>query len=131
VKRSTLLIQRKETVVLADRRNEQEIAVWAREWNERSAHLVELVGEIDRGSLGPAVALLQEVRECRRQLAAPPALELRSRWRFALDEIWEAACSTLYGDLEPARQHVDAALRNVREMDSILEVWTHRSWARR
>jgi hypothetical protein len=108
--------------VLADRRNEHEIAVWAREWKERSAHLIELVGEIDRGSLRPAVELLQEVRDCRR-LADPPASELRSRWRHALDEIWEAACSTLYGDLEPARQHVDAALRNVQELHSILEVW--------
>jgi hypothetical protein len=123
LKGSTLSIKRKETVVLADCRNEHEIAVWAREWNERSGRLVELVGEIDRGSLGPAVALLQEVRDCRRRLADPPALELRSRWRSALDEIWEAACSTLYGDLEPARRHVDAALRNVQELQSILEVW--------
>ena len=109
--------------MLADCRNGHEITTWAREWNERSAHLIELIEEIDRGGLGLAVELLREVRECRR-LADPPHTELRSRWRNALDELWEAACSTLYGDLEPARQHADEAVRKVQELRSILEVWT-------
>lgn len=102
--------------------NGQEVAAWAREWTERSAHLVELVEGIDRGGLEPALELLQEVRECRR-LADPPGPELRSHWRRALDEIWEAARSTLYGDLEPARQHADAALQDVQEMRILLEAW--------
>jgi hypothetical protein len=109
--------------VLADRGNGHEITTWAREWNERSAHLIELIEEIDSGGLGPVLELLREVRECRRRLADPPVLELRLRWRSALDEIWEAACSTLYGDLDPARRHADAALRDIQELHALLEAW--------
>jgi hypothetical protein len=109
--------------VLADCRNPHKITAWAREWNERSTHLVELIEEIDRSGPGPAVELLREVRECRLQ-ADPPVTELRSRWWNALDELWEAACSTLYGDLEPARQHADAAIRKIQELHSILEACT-------
>jgi hypothetical protein len=98
-----------------------EIAAWGRQWNERSAHLLELVAGIDHGSLEPAAELLQELRECRRRLADPPHPELRSLWHRALDEIWEAARSTLYGDLGPARQHADAALHHGQVMRRILE----------
>jgi hypothetical protein len=98
-----------------------EIAAWVREWNAGNAHLLQLVEEVDHGGPDSAVELLQEVRECRRRLADPPDPELRSRWRRALDEIWEAACSMLYGDLGPARQHTDAALGSIQEMRRILE----------
>jgi hypothetical protein len=105
------------------RRNLPEIASWAREWRERSDHLAELVERVNRGGVEPAMELLQEIRECRRRLAEPPAPELRSHWRRALDETWEAACSTLYGDLEPARRHADAALGSLHEMRGMLEGW--------
>lgn len=94
---------------------------WAKEWREQRVLLHCLLAAIDRESLTPASALLDWVRECRRTLADPPDPRLRSLCHYALDEIWEAACSILYGDLEPARQHTDAALRHVREMEEILE----------
>jgi hypothetical protein len=113
---------KKGTSGLADTSgNGDEIAAWAKEWNERNAHLLQLVEGFDRGGLDSAVELLQEVRECRRRLADPPDPKLRNCWRRALDEIWEAACSTLYGDLGPARQHTDAALGSIQEMRGILK----------
>jgi hypothetical protein len=92
-----------------------------RGWNDRSAVLLDLLAGIDGDALATASALLAWVRECRRNLADPADPRLRSLCHHALDEIWEAACSTLYGDLGPARRHADAALRDVREMRELLE----------
>lgn len=103
------------------RRSGLEAALWAREWNQQNTVLCHLLGGMDSDTLAPASALLDWVRECRRTLADPPDPRLRSLCHRALDEIWEAACSILYGDLGPARQHTDAALHHVREMEEILE----------
>jgi hypothetical protein len=101
----------------------REVFPWIREWNDRSARLLQLIAAIDGDGLESAAELLQEVRECRRRLIELPEPELRLRWYSTLDEIWEAACSTLYGDLGPARQHADAALGSIHEMREILESW--------
>ena len=102
------------------RGNRREIAAWAREWNERSTHLLQLIGDIDHDGLASAVELLREGGECRR-LADPPDSELRSLWHRALDEVWEAARSTLYGDLEPARRHADNALGSMQKIREVLQ----------
>jgi hypothetical protein len=101
-------------------RTAPEAAPWVRGWNDRSAVLFDLLAGIDGDALATASALLAWVRECRRNLADPADPRLRSLCHHALDEIWEAACSTLYGDLGPARWHADAALRDVGEMREIL-----------
>jgi hypothetical protein len=98
-----------------------EAALWAREWRDRSTALHGLLAAVDRESLAPASALLAWVRQCRLTLADPPDPRLRSLSHCTLDEIWEAACSFLYGDLEPARRHTDAALRYVGDMEEILQ----------
>ncbi len=102
------------------RRSAPEAALWVRGWNERSAVLLDLLAGIDGDTLASASALLAWVRECRRSLDDPADPRLRSLCHHALDETWEAACSTLYGDLEPARRHAEAALRDVREVQEIL-----------
>ncbi len=102
------------------RRSAPEAAPWVRGWNERSAVLLDLLAGIDGDALAAASALLAWVRECRRSLDAPPDPRLRSLCHHTLDETWEAACSILYGDLEPARRHAEAALRDVQEVREIL-----------
>jgi len=99
-----------------------------REWEEQNAVLRELLAGIDhdgdgRDGLAPVSALLERVRECRRRLADPSDAGLRNLWHRALDEISEATCASLYGDLGPARQHADAALGYLRQMQEILRVW--------
>jgi hypothetical protein len=89
---------------------------WVAGWNERSAVLLDLLGDLDGNTPETASALLEWVRECRRALADPPDPRLRSLCHRVLDEIWEAAYSGLYGDLVPAGHHASAALRKVREM---------------
>jgi hypothetical protein len=108
-------------VIVDLRRQEPEAALWAREWRDRSTALYALLAAVDLESLAPASALLDWVRQCRLTLADPPDPRLRSLRHCTLDEIWEAACSFLYGDLEPARQHTDAALRCVGDMEEILQ----------
>jgi hypothetical protein len=115
---------RKRTVLLVDPSGpERELVAWATAWNEWSTPLLHKVEGINSDGLASANRVLREIRECRRQLSDPPDPELRSLWHCMLDEIWEAACSTLYGDLEPARQHVDAALGSVQEIKGILQSW--------
>jgi hypothetical protein len=109
-------------VIANTRRPALEAAPWVRGWNERSAVLLDLLAAIDGDALAAAAALLAWVRECRLSLEDPADPRLRSLCRHALDEVWEAACSTLYGDLGPARHHADAALRDVREMREVLDL---------
>jgi hypothetical protein len=109
------------SVIAKTRRSSPEAASWVRGWNDRSAVLIDLLAGIDGDALAAAAALLAWVRECRLSLDDPADPRLRSLCHHALDETWEAACSTLYGDLGPARRHAEAALRDVREMREILE----------
>ncbi len=114
----------REVLVLVDPcRNSSEAAAWARTWETQNTALLHLLAGMDRDGLEPAAALLEQVRECRRHLADPPSPELRGLWHRALDEIWEAAHANLYGDLAPARQHADRALRHLSEMRKVLESW--------
>ncbi len=106
--------------MIGDPRRQLEATTWAREWDAQNDVLHHLLEGIDSGTLAPASALLDWVRECRRTLADPPDPNLRKLCHRTLDKIWEAGCSILYGDLGPARQHMDAALRHVREMEEIL-----------
>jgi hypothetical protein len=103
------------------RRTVSEAAPWVRGWKDRSLVLIDLLAAIDGDALAAAAALLAWVRECRRSLGAPPDPRLRSLCRRILEETWEAACSTLYGDLGPARQHAEAALQDVRDVWEILD----------
>jgi hypothetical protein len=101
------------------RRNGREAAAWVRDWSERSARLLKRIAGIDCDALESAAELLREVRECRRR-PEPADPVLRSLWHRALDDSWEAACSALYGDLGPARQHADNAFHRVQEMRRLL-----------
>lgn len=103
------------------RRPSLETAPWVRGWNERSAVLLDLLAAIDGDALTAAAALLAWVRECRLSLEDPADPRLRSLCHHVLDETWEAARSTLYGDLGPARKHAEAARHDVREMRKILD----------
>jgi hypothetical protein len=96
-------------------------ALWARDWRDRSAALLALLAAVDREAPESASALLAWVRHCRLTLPDPPDLKLRNLRSGTLDEVWEAARSILYGDLEPARLHTDAALRCVRDIDEFLQ----------
>jgi hypothetical protein len=108
-------------VIANTRRSAIEAAPWVRGWNERSLVLINLLAAIDGEALAAAAALLAWVRECRLSLDDPADPRLRSLCRRALDETWETACCTLYGDLVPARRHAEAALRAVCEMREMLE----------
>jgi hypothetical protein len=76
-------------------------ALWARDWRDRSAALLALLAAVDREAPESASALLAWVRHCRLTLPDPRSI--------------------LYGDLEPARLHTDAALRCVRDIDEFLQ----------
>jgi hypothetical protein len=96
-----------------------EAALWVREWNERSSHLLGLLDELDGGeSLNIASELLAWVKDSRKLLGEPVDPRLRELCNQFLDEIWEAACASIYGDLGQPQSHADAALRTLREIDA-------------
>lgn len=99
---------RKEQVVLFDQHPGSD-RVWTEDWEERFGLLLSLLESIDRDDLGPIQSLLSNVRHSRELLGEVSDPSLRALLQHLLDEVWEAARGALYGDIEPARAHADAA----------------------
>ncbi|HYO15556.1 MAG TPA: hypothetical protein VE685_20360 [Thermoanaerobaculia bacterium] len=99
----------------------RETESWTRNWEQCRTALFEFLGRIEGGDVEEAGTVLRKVRECRETWIEPPDPELRLLVHRVLDEVWEAARASLYGDLESSRQHTAAAHYLAREVQAILD----------
>ncbi|HYG62589.1 MAG TPA: hypothetical protein VEL74_08395 [Thermoanaerobaculia bacterium] len=94
--------------------------VWGREWEEHSLPLFELLQRAERGGVTDICQLLRHVRHCRTTLTEAPTPRLQGLAVRTLDELWEAARLTLYGDLGLADEHTAAAWGHAQKIHQLL-----------
>jgi hypothetical protein len=94
--------------------------IWGREWEERSLPLFKLLEQAELGGVPDICHLLRRVRHCRTTLAGAPTPGLYLLAAQTLDELWEAARRTLYGDLNLADEHTAAAKGHAQEIRQLL-----------
>lgn len=93
-------------------------------WEESSEQLFRLA--LDKcleepKGCGELLDKVREIRESARQAPDPVWCNLA---QGVLDELWEAARLSVYGDLLPARAHVDAAQDKAGELRALLSFQT-------
>src|ERR1043166_4669525 len=95
--------------------------VWEREWEARSTPLFELLFSAEHGTeILPE--LLRNVRACQTALSPAPFSNVQELVDSTLDEIWEAARLSVYGDVLLANQHKATARAHSREIRKLLAV---------
>jgi hypothetical protein len=94
--------------------------IWGREWEERSLPLFELLERAELDDVPDICRVLRRVRHCRTTLSEAPTPGLHRLAVRTLDELWEAAWRTLYGDLDLADEHTAAARGHAQEIRQLL-----------
>ena len=88
---------------------------WAREWEDRSIPLFDLLSRAEQGT-EMLPELLRNVRFCRTALSPAPLPDVQTLVDRALDEIWEAARLSVYGDVLLASEHTVIARAHAQEI---------------
>ncbi len=92
---------------------------WAREWEDRSTPLFDLLFRAEHGT-EMLPELLRNVRVCRTALSPAPLPRIQQLVDRALDEIWEAARLSVYGDVLQASEHTAVARAHSQEIRKLM-----------
>jgi hypothetical protein len=102
---------------------ESQLSGPARSWESAIDELLALLRRAERESSAVAAELLARIRQLREAVNELPDPALRSLTRRLLDEIWEAARASVYGDIESVRERTE----RVRELaQRVRELLAHR-----
>lgn len=93
---------------------------WVQEWEESSLPLFEQLRRAEHGEVSDICRLLRQVRHCRMTLTEAPTPRLQGLAVLTLDELWEAARLTIYGDLDLADRHTAAAKDHALQISQLL-----------
>lgn len=96
---------------------------WAREWEDRSIPLFDLLSLAEQGT-EMLPELMRNVRACRTVLSPAPLPHVQELADRALDEIWEAARLSVYGDVLLASEHTAVARAHAQEIRKLMALAT-------
>jgi hypothetical protein len=83
---------------------------WTDWWSAQMDSLFELLYGAEPDNTAAAAELLAKVRELREKARELPDPQLRALSERVLDEVWEAACASVFGDVCSLRERTVEAL---------------------